>query len=181
MKNSIVSFNETIDSNYVNSDGIKKSNSFVDKYNELFENNLDIKDNKIKSRSIFSIDKYVTEIRIPENCSLIGENAGEVNNLTGDKITLIRIINDDEVVEYLDPNYILKECDQFLIMADPTELKIAMDEYNFKLTKEMRYRIDSQKEDDTTFMEVVVTPESSLLGRTRNYFRKETSNCLTLI
>jgi di/tricarboxylate transporter len=56
-----------------------------------------------------------------------------------------------------------------------------MDEYNFKLTKEMRFRIDSLKEDDTTFMEVVVTPESSLLGRTRNYFRNKTSNCLTLI
>jgi di/tricarboxylate transporter len=66
-------------------------------------------------------------------------------------------------------------------MADPTELKIAMDEYNFKLTKEMRFRIDSLKEDDTTFMEVVVIPESKLLGRTRNYFRKITSNCLTLI
>ena len=139
------------------------------------------KENKSKSRSIFSIDKYVTEIRIPENCSLIGENAGEVNNLTGDKITLIRKINKNEIVEYLDPNYILNEGDQFLIMADPTELKIAMDEYNFKLTKEMRFRIDSLKEDDTTFMEVVVTPESSLLGRTRNYFRKKTSNCLTLI
>ncbi|MBT3479184.1 MAG: SLC13 family permease [Candidatus Marinimicrobia bacterium] len=139
------------------------------------------KDNKSNSRSIFSIDKYVTEIRIPENCSLIGENAGEVNNLTGDKITLIRKINKNEEIEYLDPNYILSEGDQFLIMADPTELKIAMDEYNFKLTKEMRFRIDSLKEDDTTFMEVVVTPESSLLGRTRNYFRNKTSNCLTLI
>jgi len=139
------------------------------------------KDNKLKSRSIFSIDKYVTEIRIPEDCPLIGENAGEVNNLTGDKITLIRKINNDGVVEYLDPNYILNEEDQFLIMADPTELKIAMDEYNFKLTKEMRFRIDSLKEDDTTFMEVVVIPESKLLGRTRNYFRKITSNCLTLI
>jgi di/tricarboxylate transporter len=139
------------------------------------------KDNKLKSRSIFSIDKYVTEIRIPEDCPLIGENAGEVNNLTGDKITLIRKINNDGVVEYLDPNYILNEGDQFLIMADPTELKIAMDEYNFKLTKEMRFRIDSLKEDDTTFMEVVVIPESKLLGRTRNYFRKITSNCLTLI
>ncbi len=139
------------------------------------------KDNKLKSRSIFSIDKYVTEIRIPEDCPLIGENAGEVNNLTGDKITLIRKINNDGVVEYLDTKYIMNEGDQFLIMADPTELKIAMDEYNFKLTKEMRFRIDSLKEDDTTFMEVVVIPESKLLGRTRNYFRKITSNCLTLI
>ncbi|MBC8197032.1 MAG: SLC13 family permease [Candidatus Marinimicrobia bacterium] len=136
---------------------------------------------EVNTRSVFSIDKYVTEIRIPKNCTLIGVNAGEVNNLTGDKITLIRKINDDEVVEFLDPYYILQEGDLFLIMADPTELKLAMDEYNFKLTSEMRYRIDSQKKDDTTFMEVVITPESSLLGRTRQFFREQTANGLTLI
>ena len=45
----------------------------------------------------------------------------------------------------------------------------------------MRHRIDSLKDDDTTFMEVVVSPESSLIGRTRTYFRRQTSNCLTLI
>jgi len=136
---------------------------------------------EVNTCSVFSIDKYVTEIRIPKNCTLIGVNAGEVNNLTGDKITLIRKINDDEVVEFLDPYYILQEGDLFLIMADPTELKLAMDEYNFKLTSEMRYRIDSQKKDDTTFMEVVITPESSLLGRTRQFFREQTANGLTLI
>jgi di/tricarboxylate transporter len=56
-----------------------------------------------------------------------------------------------------------------------------MDEFNFRLTSEMRHRIDSLKEDDTTFMEVVVSPQSPLLGRTRSYFRRRTSNCLTLI
>jgi di/tricarboxylate transporter len=137
--------------------------------------------NNSNSHSIFSINNYVTEIRIPNNCSLIGESAGEVNNITGDKITLIRKINSEKYAEYLDPHYILKEGDQFLIMADPTELKTVMDEYNFKLTTEMRIRIDSQKKDDTTFMEVVVTPESSLLGRTRKFFRERTSNCLTII
>ncbi len=134
-----------------------------------------------KKGSIFSIDQYVTEIRVPEDCSLIGVNAGDVNKITGDKLTLIRKINKQGAVEYLDPNHVLQKGDQFLVMSDPVELKIAMDEFNFRLTSEMRHRIDSLKEDDTTFMEVVVSPESSLLGRTRSYFRRKTSNCLTLI
>jgi di/tricarboxylate transporter len=134
-----------------------------------------------KTRSVFSVDQYVTEIRVPEDCSFIGVNAGDVNKLTGDKLTLIRQINKQGTVQYLDPNHVLQNGDQFLVMSDPVELKIAMDEFKFRLTSEMRHRIDSLKEDDTTFMEVVVPPESSLLGRTRTYFRRKTSNCLTLI
>jgi len=134
-----------------------------------------------KTRSIFSIDQYVTEIRVSKNCSLIGVSAGEVNKLTGDKLTLIRKINKKGIAEYLDPNHILESQDQFLVMADPVELKVAMDEFNFRFTTEMRHRIDSLKDDDTTFIEVVVSPESSLVGRKRSYFRRMTSNCLTLI
>lgn len=131
--------------------------------------------------SIFSIDDYVTEIRIPEDCKFIGKNTSDINKITGDKITLIRIINNEGVAEQLYPNYIINKDDQFLIMADPNELKSAMNEYNLKLTKEVRFRIDALKKFDTTFMEVVVSPESSLLNQTREYFRKKTSNCLTLI
>ena len=134
-----------------------------------------------KTRSIFSIDQYVTEIRIAADCSFIGVSAADVNKLTGDKLTLIRRIDKKGDVEYLDPNHILQVEDQFLVMSDPLELKIAMDEFNFRFTTEMRHRIDSLKDDDTTFMEVVVSPESSLIGRTRTYFRRQTSNCLTLI
>jgi di/tricarboxylate transporter len=134
-----------------------------------------------KTRSMFSIDQYVTEIRVPEDCSLIGVNAGDVNKMAGDKLTLIRKISKRGTVEYLDTNHVLQQGDQFLVMSDPVELKTAMDEFNFRLTSEMRHRIDSLKEDDTTFMEVVVSPQSPLLGRTRSYFRRRTSNCLTLI
>jgi di/tricarboxylate transporter len=45
----------------------------------------------------------------------------------------------------------------------------------------MRYRIDSLKDDDTTFMEVVVTPESPLVGRDRTYFRRRSLNRLILM
>ena len=35
--------------------------------------------------------------------------------------------------------------------------------------------------DETTFVESVITPDSPLLGRTRSYLRRRTSNQLTLI
>ena len=81
----------------------------------------------------------------------------------------------------MNPNNKIKENDQFLAMADPSDLKGMMDEYDLRLTKEMRYRIDSLKDENTTFIEVVVSPESPLLGRGRSYLRRKSSNHLILM
>ena len=133
------------------------------------------------SNSLFSLDEYVTEIRVPKGSSLIGESIGEVNMLTGDKLTLIRFINNNGKATSINHNNKIKENDQFLAMADPSDLKGMMDEYDLRLTKEMRYRIDSLKNDNSTFIEVVVSPESPLLGRGRSYLRRRSSNQLILM
>ena len=133
------------------------------------------------SNSLFSLDEYVTEIRFPKGSSLIGESIGEVNMLTGDKLTLIRFINNNGKATSINHNNKIKENDQFLAMADPSDLKGMMDEYDLRLTKEMRYRIDSLKDDNSTFIEVVVSPESPLLGRGRSYLRRRSSNQLILM
>ena len=133
------------------------------------------------SDSLFSLDEYVTELRFPKGSSLIGESIGQVNKLTGDKLTLIRYIDKNGKAIAVNPNNKIKENDQFLAMADPSDLKGMMDEYDLRLTKEMRYRIDSLKDENTTFIEVVVSPESPLLGRGRSYLRRRSSNHLILM
>ncbi len=133
------------------------------------------------SGSLFSLEEYVTEIRFPEGCTLIGESADKVNNITGDKLNLIRYIDDGGEVKPLNLNHKIEVDDQFLAMADPGDLKEMMDEYGLRLTKEMRYRIDSIKDENTSFMEVVVSPESPLVGRGRSYLRRRSSNQLVLM
>ena len=136
---------------------------------------------KPSAGSLFSLEEYVTEIRFPKGCTLIGKTADEVNSVTGDKLTLIRYIDENGKVKSLNPNHRIKEDDQFLTMADPSDLKEMMDEYHLRLTQEMRYRIDSLKNEDTTFIEIVVSPESPLVGRGRSYLRRRSSNQLVLI
>jgi len=133
------------------------------------------------SGSLFSLEEYVTEIRFPEGSGLIGESVEAVNRVTGDKLTLLRYINRDGKVRPLNLNNRIEADDQFLTMADPADLKEMMDTYGLKLTKEMRYRIDSLKNEDTTFIEVLVSPESPLVGRGRSYLRRRTSNQLVLM
>jgi len=133
------------------------------------------------SGSLFSLEEYVTEIRFPEGSGLIGESIEAVNRVTGDKLTLLRHIDREGKARPLNLNNRIKTDDQFLTMADPADLKEMMDTYGLKLTKEMRYRIDSLKKENTTFIEVLVSPESPLVGRGRSYLRRRSSNQLVLM
>ena len=135
---------------------------------------------KPQSQSLFSIEEYVTEIFIPEGSKLIGISINEANQKTGDKLTIFRkIIN--KKAENINLNTIINESDSFLIMADPTDLKSIMDEYKFDLSKELKNRLEILKTDSSAFLEVVISPDSPLVGRTRTYLRRRSSNQLTLM
>ena len=136
--------------------------------------------NKKTVNSLFKIDDYITEIRIPEDSKFIGLRIKEINKLTNDRLTLFKLIENNEV-KLVEPDYIITKNNLFLAMADPSDLKEVMDEYKVRFTKEMRCRIDSLEEKDTTFMEVVVTQNSPLIGRMRKYLRRRTSNRMTLM
>ena len=139
------------------------------------------KDRKKKTaNSLFKIDDYITEIRIPEDSMFIGLKIKEINKLTNDRLTLFKIIENNEA-KSIKPNHIITKNSLFLAMADPSDLKEVMDEYKVRFTKEMRHRIDSLKNIETTFMEVVVTQDSPLIGRMRKYLRRRTFNRMTLM
>ena len=54
-------------------------------------------------------------------------------------------------------------------------------EYGLRFIKKMRERIDKLKDEDTTFKEVLVTPDCLLADRDRRFFRRRTSNTLILM
>jgi len=134
-----------------------------------------------ESQSLFKIDDYVTEIHIPEGCSLIGESAKDVQQLSEDKLNLLRLINSKGEAKLFNSNRLVKAGDQFLAQADPNDLSDMMEKFNISFTDEMRFRMESLMNDETTFVESVITPDSPLLGRGRSYLRRRTSNQLTLI
>tara|TARA_Y100001970_G_scaffold137457_2_gene169183 strand:+ start:20192 stop:22090 length:1899 start_codon:yes stop_codon:yes gene_type:complete len=131
--------------------------------------------------SMFSIDEYITEIRIPESCKFIDLDIKETERITEHKIEILGYISKEGKLINLRGNHIIKESDRFLIKADPVELKIIMDEFNLRFTKKMRERIDDLKKNNTISKEVVINPGSPLDGRNRAYLRRRTSNTLTLM
>ena len=133
------------------------------------------------TESLFSINEYITEIRIPEKSKFIGLKVREIENFTEDRLTIFGFISEDENVYTPRQDHIIQEGDRFQIMADPVDLKVMMDEYGLRFTKLMRERIDSLKDNQTAFKEVLIKPDSPLENRDRDYLRKRTSNTLVLM
>ncbi len=133
------------------------------------------------TESLFSIDEYITEIRISKGCKFINRQVKEIEKFTEDRLTIIASISSNGDIYTPRPDQIIGEGDRFQIQADPMELKLMMDEYGLRLTKKMRARIDKLKDKDTTYKEVLITPNSALVNRDRTYFRRRTSNSLTLM
>ncbi len=131
--------------------------------------------------SLFSIDNYVTEIRIPVDCKFIGRRISEIENYTEDRLSIISSISIDGEINNIFHNHIIVEGDRFQVQADPLELKLMMDEFNIRLTKKMRTRINSLKEKNTIYKELLVTPNSPLVNRNRTYLRRRSSNSLILM
>ena len=136
---------------------------------------------KPEEGSLFSIDEYITEIRIPENCKLIGLKVGDIEKFTDDRLSIFGSIDDNGKIQSIRRNKIIQENDRFLIKSDPIELKLMMDEYTIRFTKKMRERIDRLKDANTAFKEVLITPGSALEGKDRTYLRRRSSNSLILM
>ena len=122
--------------------------------------------------TLFKIDEYVTEIRVPEKCKEIGKTVGEFAKECKDKLELIAFVKKDGSVVPTQPNGKISEQSRFLVKADPHNLQEVLEKHGFRLGKEIRQRIDALEGEDLGFVEAVVTAGSPLEGRKRTYLRR---------
>ena len=133
------------------------------------------------SGSLFSIDEYITEIRIPDKSKFIGLKIGDIEKYTENRLVIFGVINNNDKVITVNHNHVIQEGDRYLVKSDPIDLKLMMDEYILRFTNKMRERIDKLKNENTVFREVLITPGSPLEKRDRTYLRRRTSNSLVLM
>jgi len=136
---------------------------------------------KYGKESLFSISRYITEIRIPKESKFIGLKIKEIQSFTEDRLTISGFIFNDGKIHLPHNDHIIKEGELYQVKADPVELRIMMNEYGLRFPKLMREKIDKLKDQHTTFREVLITPGSPLENRRRNYFNRFTSNTLILM
>ena len=136
---------------------------------------------KTVGKTLFSIDEYVTELLIPEDCSLIGQNLGEFADELGEKMILLGFVRKDEKVVPIDRRKELKAGDHFLAKADPVDLQEVLELHGLELAKEIRKRIEKIEADDLSYVEVVVSAGSLVEGRGRSYLRRRMGREVALL
>ncbi len=132
-------------------------------------------------QALFRINEYVTELRVPEECGLIGQTVGEFAKELGEKLELIGFVNKDDKVVAVDPDGVLQAGNRFLAKADPVDLQEVLDLHGLRLAKEIRKRIDAFESDDLGYLEVIVSAGSLLEGRGRSYLRRRMGRGVVLL
>ena len=136
---------------------------------------------KSGTEELFALNEYITEVRVPEDCKFVGKTLGEVEKETGEKMMVFGFIRKDGKVISPNRNNLVRADARYLVKVDPLDLQVIMDESGLRLAKELRARMESIEGDDVTFSEVLVTPSSHLLGRTRAELRRRTSGSVVLM
>lgn len=136
---------------------------------------------KSGTEELFALNEYITEVRVPEDCKFVGKTLGEVEKETGEKMMVFGFIRKDGKVISPNRNNLVRADARYLVKVDPLDLQVIMDESGLRLAKELRARMDSIEGGDVTFGEVLVTPSSHLLGRTRAELRRRTSGSVVLM
>ena len=136
---------------------------------------------KSGTEELFALNEYITEVRVPEDCKFVGKTLGEVEKETGEKMMVFGFIRKDGKVISPNRNNLVRADARYLVKVDPLDLQVIMDESGLRLAKELRARMDSIEGGDVTFGEVLVTPSSYLLGRTRAELRRRTSGSVVLM
>ncbi|MFP6894905.1 MAG: SLC13 family permease, partial [Opitutales bacterium] len=132
-------------------------------------------------QALFRISEYVTELRIPEECGLIGQTVEEFAKELGDKLELIGFVDKDDKVVTVDPDGVLQAGNRFLAKADPVDLQEVLDLHGLRLAKEIRKRIDDLESDDLGYLEAIVSGGSLLEGRGRSYLRRRMGRGVVLL
>ncbi len=117
----------------------------------------------------FEIEKYTTELRIPEKSPLTGKQVGDLEQF-GENDILVRAITREGGHHYQPHRYWqLYAGDIVTIQADPAAIKTLTDEARLELVgaKELeKDEDDANAQDELQVVEAIVTADSLLVGHT---------------
>lgn len=115
---------------------------------------------------LFEIDNYITEVRVTKDSKLRGMVCGEVNSITDDDVHLLGLVRQKKRIHTPSNDEPLKTNDILILETDTDALKTFVDKTGVKLVGNRKFRKDAEGSEDIVMREVVVMPESPIIGRT---------------
>jgi di/tricarboxylate transporter len=125
---------------------------------------------------LFEISAYLTELRVPEGCKFDGRTIHELVTAVEEdaEVLIIGLVRSGQRKQLPSTYEVLREEDILVVEADSDSLKTLLDVTGLKLAEDGDGDEDEDEEEETSkpkpgdlnLAEVIVTPESILVGRT---------------
>ena len=116
--------------------------------------------------SVFRIDEYVTEARVPEGSPVVDQTVRQVEDASDHAVTIAGIIRGNKRTLIPSNRERTRVDDIFILEGDPTDLKSFVDDAGLELVGLDHPAIDDLRSEDVGITEAVVMPGSRLIGRT---------------
>jgi di/tricarboxylate transporter len=122
----------------------------------------------VSDKNLFQVSGYFTEIRVSPGSLYIGKTLHELLSAIRDEADIIVLAQVRGGTRRNSPSMysIIREDDTLLIEADPDSLELMLEKSGFELAATTKDKLPLDKEKlKTELTEVIVTPSSSLIGR----------------
>jgi di/tricarboxylate transporter len=118
------------------------------------------------SDSLFEIENYITEVKVTENSNLAGKRLWEINSFTKAQSVVFGLIRGKE--KYLEPSRlrVLRPADVLILSSDTENLKKLVASSDLELVGSQQIVREDLESDEVSLVEVVIMPNSMLLGGT---------------
>lgn len=134
------------------------------------------------SADLFDIENYVTEVQVPKDCPHIGKTLAEVDEMTSDIDALvIDLIRDNRRYPGAMTHKQLHAGDILKIEAGPDDIGKFVSKLELEFTGAKNTNLEVPRNEDSTLIEAVITPNSRLEGRTIGSLRVFSSRGVTLM
>ncbi len=126
---------------------------------------------KSSDNDLFEIDNYITEVRVQKESKINGIPCSEIIKEKDEDIMLLGLIRRGKRMHAPGRTEIVKNNDILILEADTENLDSFIKRTGVKLAGKKKFRKDAEGSDEIETREVVVMPESPLIGRTaKNIF-----------
>ena len=130
---------------------------------------------------LFSIDEYMSELRVPAGSPLAGSSLAAIADKSGIDVAFFALIRGEERRPAPSRRARLQEGDILVVNADPTEIKRLVDSAGLELVGDVALDPDTLRSADIVLAEAVISPNSPLEGRTPGMVGLRRAHGLNLI
>ncbi|MFD2204091.1 SLC13 family permease [Kiloniella antarctica] len=125
-------------------------------------------------KSLFQIEDYIADVRIPENSPYIGHRLVDLETLAQGNVAVVALVRKEDRMLAPSGYMRLKENDILTLEADTDILQKVVDEANLEIIGSAGDSTQALQSDRVGILEAVVTPGSRLEGRTAHNMQLHT-------